>query len=591
MAEIIPSTYRGISSSERKVFLWLGECKISGLVIHSIRYESPNLHETDFLVITKKGILVLEAKGGYVTWSRQEGWMTTDRNGIRTRLTNPPYEQAYKNMVALTDKLKKDLPGYDHENILRAYGVILPDTNGLPATVEAINEITFTGLDEPSELHLFINHCFEYAMSKMKSDKLSVGIPLISDSLMMKLKEYLCGREGILRDLKNDIESTEERIIIATKQQCKILNQLEEGDRLLVRGGAGTGKTLLALEHAIRLSNKGLRVLFLTYNKLLKQFLAKEAKREGIDFINFDKLIFEILMEDADFVEEQENWGKMSAEESQATWNENRPNAFIKRGGLSGSRRYDAVIVDEAQDVLNLRRRLDCIDLMVKGGISKGKVYFFYDEAQYLFRNEDKDELSETMNLLKDKYGYFRTKLTSNCRNTAQIAEFSRLATGFGDPPDEEAIRNDASVEVMFYADDDEKIGHIVNILTDLKGKGIKGGDILILSHRGSKNPNSSLAYIDRYRDIFPVIELDPDDEYVNREDTVKMSNIYRYKGLQEKVVIVADVESLQSENGRTQKENYACFTRAKAKLYVVAHAELKTSIEEILGQANNSQF
>lgn len=588
MPEMIPKTFIWGPPSERKVFSWLERSTLSGFVIHSIKYESPRQHEVDFVIISRRGVLILEVKGGYVTWNRQERWASTDWHNVKHQCENP-YEQAWENKNNLQNKVKEALPGLDSSKILWACGVIFPDMDFLPATVEAKKEITLLSIDNSEEIKGFCNSCFDYALQKVFDGVSPKGFAVLGDEQISKLKEYFCGNAGILRDLKKDIELTEERIIVATQEQYKVLKLLDETDRFIVRGGAGTGKTLLALQHAISLSDKGLRVLFLTYNKLLKEFLASEGRHEGIEFNNFDRLIYEAVNSGEDDSDERKSWKEMSSEESQQACNVNRPNAFIRQGGLSGSRRYDAVIVDEAQDVISLKRRLQCIDLMAKGGLAKGKVYLFYDAAQHIFKTGEDDELEESLELLKNTYHYFTAPLSTNCRNTAQIAEFARLATGFGDPPDDTAIRSSSTIEASYYSSNEEKADRIISILRDLKGKGIKGGDILILSHRGSGNANSSLSCTELFKEVFQVDELDPDIEFEYREDSVKTSNIYRYKGLQEKIVIVTDVERLETDDGRSQKENYACFTRAKAKLFIVAHSELQPRIDAIIERCKNA--
>lgn len=583
MPEMIPKPFRGDVSSERKVYSYLEGCKFKGYAIHSVSFQSPNMHEADFIVITHRGVLVLEVKGGEVSWSRQDDWTSTDKLNVKNKLKLSPYKQAFYNQTAIMDKLRKDLPSINVERTLFAYGVVFPDNFDLPQTVEAVPQVTFTGSDEPSSFDSYVNRCFDYALSKMDLTNHSGGFPMLDEKAISALKVYLCGYSGIIRDLRKDIRATEEKMLAATEAQFKLLRIIRDIDRFTVKGGAGTGKTLIALEHAERLANSGLRVLFLTYNKLLKQFLKKQARCEGVDFINFDSLIYNSLYPNDDTANEERTWASMSVEQSRLECNQIRPNAFIKRGGPAGSLRYDAVVVDEAQDILDLTRKLQCVDLMVKGGLAKGKVAFFYDASQHIFSTGEPDELQESLDILKNTYNYPSLTLEENCRNTVQIAEFTRLATGFGDPAGNTSISSASSVDVLYYSDSEEKIERLCGVLKDLKGQGIEGKDILVLSHRGAGNEKSSLAHSEKIECFYRTKVLNPDEEYENEPDVVKMSNIYSYKGLQENIVIVTDVEKLEGDCGRKQRENYACFSRAKAKLYVIADAGLKPRLDEIV--------
>ena len=53
-----------------------------------------------------------------------------------------------------------------------------------------------------------------------------------------------------------------------------------ENDRVLVEGVAGSRKTLLALEFALTLADRGARVLFLCYNRHLCAWLQEQARHD-----------------------------------------------------------------------------------------------------------------------------------------------------------------------------------------------------------------------------------------------------------------------------------------------------------------------
>ena len=74
-------------------------------------------------------------------------------------------------------------------------------------------------------------------------------------------------------------------------EQSYLLDYLEEQQVAAIQGGAGTGKTMLALEKAKRLSTNS-SVLFLCFNKFLLDTLIKKYAREypNIDFFNLQAL-------------------------------------------------------------------------------------------------------------------------------------------------------------------------------------------------------------------------------------------------------------------------------------------------------------
>ncbi len=75
--------------------------------------------------------------------------------------------------------------------------------------------------------------------------------------------------------LLSQAEEHEQRVDQMTRDQVRTLDSLRHHTRLAVVGGAGTGKTWLALEQAERLSANGQRVALLCYSRGLGRFLQR----------------------------------------------------------------------------------------------------------------------------------------------------------------------------------------------------------------------------------------------------------------------------------------------------------------------------
>src|SRR4029077_7131665 len=56
-------------------------------------------------------------------------------------------------------------------------------------------------------------------------------------------------------------------ILRYTEEQFAALDAMEDNERVMFTGPAGTGKTVLALEAARRASNSGMKVLWLCFNR------------------------------------------------------------------------------------------------------------------------------------------------------------------------------------------------------------------------------------------------------------------------------------------------------------------------------------
>mgnify|MGYP002391256752 CR=1 FL=1 len=66
-----------------------------------------------------------------------------------------------------------------------------------------------------------------------------------------------------------------------TLEDPRARSVISELPRVLITGGAGTGKTVLALDKAVRLAGGGERVLYLCYNRLLGLQANRHASTNG----------------------------------------------------------------------------------------------------------------------------------------------------------------------------------------------------------------------------------------------------------------------------------------------------------------------
>ena len=81
---------------------------------------------------------------------------------------------------------------------------------------------------------------------------------------------------------------------VLTEEQGRILEETEYDKRKIFLGGAGTGKTFLAMEKARMLAAEGKRVLLTCFNINLAEYVfPREA--EGIRAVHFHGLLEEVL--------------------------------------------------------------------------------------------------------------------------------------------------------------------------------------------------------------------------------------------------------------------------------------------------------
>ncbi len=75
--------------------------------------------------------------------------------------------------------------------------------------------------------------------------------------------------------LRSRADRVDKEILRLTKEQYLVLDGLADNDRAIISGGAGTGKTMLAVEEAARFSRAGKTVFVACYNRGLAEFLRR----------------------------------------------------------------------------------------------------------------------------------------------------------------------------------------------------------------------------------------------------------------------------------------------------------------------------
>ena len=143
-------------------------------------------------------------------------------------------------------------------------------------------------------------------------------------------------------DIPTRIRSDESRLIKLDRDQLSVLESLDENfDRLIVNGAAGTGKTLLAREAAVRKADKGERVLLSCFTEALGALLRKTSQHPNITAGPLRRLAIEFL---------EEKSVKLNIENTREFWD-----SISLRAAADGmpplENRWDCVIIDEGQDL------------------------------------------------------------------------------------------------------------------------------------------------------------------------------------------------------------------------------------------------
>ena len=295
--------------------------------------------EADFLVAHPDlGLLVLEVKGGRIARG-PEGWTSTDRTGTVHGIRDPG-QQAQENHYLLLDKIR-EFPGWRHRPIRAGHGVVFPDCAVDGALTLDLPREILMGHDDLVRMRKRIPEMYRHynAMPGAQEGLGSDGVDLLIDTL---------GRTFTLRcPLGAALVEEERRILTLTQQQVDVLDMLSRLPRVMVRGAAGTGKTILAAEKARRLGKQGFRVLLTCFNRPLAAFLSNSlAGTPGVTIATFNTLCHDLAKEAGLPIEENVQGQPQMAQ----YFRDEHPRLLLDALDRMPDRRFDAIVVDEAQD-------------------------------------------------------------------------------------------------------------------------------------------------------------------------------------------------------------------------------------------------
>jgi superfamily I DNA and RNA helicase len=262
-----------------------------------------------------------------------------------------------------------------------------------------------------------------------------------------------------------------------TGAQLSIMTNLDKVKRGVVIGGAGTGKTLLATELALRFANEGLKTLVLTSSDPLVEDISRRLPRlENLAISKIESV-----------------------------------NAYF-----DSQLKWDAVIIDEAQDVAS--NLWDKVEGLLDS--KQSRIYAFLDSNQSIYRPPD--DLSTQLNAIS-------FELNLNLRNTKVIAKATELLYSgpliLAHGPEGE---KPTCIQVVNFSDAVEKCILVVNDLA--RNQNVSLGDICLLVRDKDTREKVQYAFLKRG---FPSTNA-PNKSY----NSLCVETIARFKGLESNIVI-----------------------------------------------------
>lgn len=540
MPRLIPPTCSPDSPpSERYVFSRLASSLSDSVtVLHARRFVLPSPSNTpqtegelDFLILDPaRGMLGLEVKGGGVSRA-QAGWTSTGRDGKAHPISDPG-RQAQRAIHEIARYLERQAPkGARHAVPRFGWGVVFPDidvTRDLGPDLPRSRVIDRLDLADPAA-----------AIARLFDTQKLDGPPLTRDA-MESLIARLAPCFHLVPSLAARMAEEAQALMRLTDEQIRMLRALDRQPRLAVEGGAGTGKTVLALERARRLTAEGKRVLLLCFNRPLADALTREAR--GFEVESFHGYC-RVMAERAGLEFRIPEGGKAQ----QQFWENEAPEKLFDALALLPDARFDAVIVDEGQDfrphwwpvIEELLRE-------PRGGV----LSVFFDPNQNLYGGGPPEGLAVAPLVL-----------SWNCRNTVRIAAWCAKQIGAATEVHPDAPEGEP-VEEIRCADEAGVVEAMRKLLHRFVVEERLACDRLVVL--STHNPSRSV--LSKHRKLGPVTLVSPEDK--KEASQVRFLSLQRFKGLEADVVILVDVEP--GERTSSPMHLYVGASRARHRLVVV---------------------
>jgi len=499
-------------------------------------------HEADLvLLLPGAGVVVVEVKGGSV---HHDGHTWLQSSGGRTKAIDP-VTQARQNMYALRRYVETDprWKGSSRGWVRWAHAVVLP----------------WADLDDDFALP----DCPRWSVNGrgdmgVLADRLR-AVPCLQEVATRApdeddcalIAEILRGRNLPRHSVVAEADERESRAQRLTLEQAQLLQVTRLLPRVEVRGGAGSGKTVLALEQARQLTcggrgQKPPRVALVCYSRGLAAWFQRVVegwpRKERPAFVGT-------------FHQLGRSWGAPDgSRDNSEFWESELPRQMAELArGLPDGQRFDAVIVDESQDFAESwwAPVLGCLRDEERGGL-----YAYTDENQRIFARFGRPPVP-----------LVPLVLDHNLRNTKQIGDaFNPLAPMRmrllgGDGPAVTFVPASGPQDAVDRADEQ---------VEELLDEGWRAQDVALLV-TGHRHP----VQIDRGADN------DPDAYWRSfwEDEDVFYGHVLGCKGLERRAVVLC--VNHDSVRERDTERLYVGLSRATDRLVVVGEPGL---VREIAG-------
>lgn len=540
------------------------------IVLHSLNLSQHTVRlygEIDFLIlIPGGGIFVMEVKGGDVKCI--DGvWYYTNKFNVTNTSNVGPFNQARDAMFSLRSAIEKEFgKGHEFTRILSGFFCVFPH---ISFDMHSVEYEPWQILDRDSinnGTETFFQNLVKQFINKHRGQRwFSVEYSLPDINRLNTLCDFLRGDFERVRTVKERLAEFDKEVKKYTEEQYRILDSIRINDRSVIQGSAGTGKTMIAIESAIRAASEGKTVFLTCYNRLVGEWMQKQVEewKDKITVSSLHNFLFE-QSKGFDYDKSQDN--------RQDFYNKYLPLLLkdIYQKGIN--KKFDKLIIDEGQDLIRIEY-LALFDAMLKNGLQNGCWEIYGDfERQAIYAQLSKTEM---LDLLKKSGHYSNFLLKINCRNTKQIGEETSLISGFEKPPFLLEHLEGIPVEYIFYIDDAHQKILLTQQLQKLSVSKVPLNELMILSPRTFEN--SCFESIQGYS----MREIKNNNEISSTQNFYGFATVQSYKGMESNYILITDIEDLSSEVAKSLL--YVGMSRARYGLILFIAETMRNEYREIL--------
>ncbi len=488
-------------------------------------HNEPKEGEADFVLAhPKRGVLVVEVKGGKPIF-REGQWYSRDRRGEEHKID--PFSQVARNAWNLVKKFNElpNLKGSPISKLGRL--VVFPDGGTPPGAIypsDVTRDIVIDrpGLGDVVEGILTASRFwFGEKWSHPRADR--VGAAIVE--LFARPLEFT---DSLGADLPLETRRFEQ----LTDDQFRVVQAVAKLPRVVIQGGAGSGKTWLARKRALQLHSEGFRTLLTCRSVPLAQHLQSITSTEDeLVILPYEQLLERLF--------KAPSLAHTSLSREEYGWK------LIEQAELVPDLRFDAIMVDEGQD-------FQADEWVFVEGLlreaQQGILYIFLDDNQQVYSHQT--AIPENMVTLQ---------LGDNVRTTRSIHD--HLVNFYhSDPPQRSLGPLGRQVQfVEMERDVAQTTRQVVSRLID--NDQIRPDDIVVLTPCDPRSSCLDALSLTHGRKL----KADP------RPDLdVRLASIEAFKGLESAVVVLSEADSLPADPASRLRFCYTAFSRPRSHLVVL---------------------